>query len=151
MYRSLYPGTNNGQGDWIGRRDGNQRPAQEPRKKCEPEQRMKRQRAGSDFGQKHEEQTDKSIEKTTQAHGKLAWIIHRRLCVKTWTIIGWRKPENSSSGNRSKEQCYRAVLPYQCLALNCFSAFFHSPQITMDSANSVSCFLSISSPFKGGF
>lgn len=97
------------------------------------------------------EQTDKRIEKTTQARGKLAWRIHRRLCVKTWTIIGWRKPEKSSSGNRSKEHCYRELLPYQCLALNCFSAFFHSPQITMESANSVSYFLSILSPFKGGF
>lgn len=72
-------------------------------------------------------------------------------CVKTWTIIGARNPENSSSGNRSKEKCYREVPSYQYLALNCFSALFHSQKITMESANSVSCLLSILSLSRGGF
>lgn len=70
-------------------------------------------------------------------------------CVKT--IIGGRNPENSSCGNRTKEQCYREALSHQYLALNCFSALFCSPQITVKSADSVSCLLSILSPSKRGF
>lgn len=53
-------------------RDGNQRPAQQPKDECEPEEGVKRQRAGSDLGQKHEGADRYSTKESTQACGKLA-------------------------------------------------------------------------------